>query len=136
MVAKLLTTIDLENGLKLKLYDQSRRLAGDRWLVSLDACIDIPVDAVCMGAANELGLHPGQIKTALGESIRFKQTLQRNFIEETEKQKVLQDLVGSFLSSAVKYLSHVEFPRRYLLKAYRKYREQRRWHTPSMANSD
>lgn len=119
-MAKLLKVIDLENGLKLKFYDRSRKLAGDRWLVSLDARIDILVDAVFMGTVTEPELDPGQIKTALGESIRFKQTLQRNFIDETEKQQVIQDLMVSFQSSAVKYLSRSEFPRKYLFKVYRK----------------
>ncbi|MBW2166593.1 MAG: hypothetical protein JRG74_11045 [Deltaproteobacteria bacterium] len=34
MEEKLIKNIDLENGLQLKLYDASRKLAGDRWLVS------------------------------------------------------------------------------------------------------
>jgi hypothetical protein len=121
-VAKLLKIIDLENGLKLKLYDCSRKAAGDRWLVSLDACIDIPVD-VAMDSAAEPALRSEQVKAALGESVRFRQSLQRNFIAETERQEVLQDLMVSFLSSTVKYLSRAEFPGKHLLKVYRKYRE-------------
>jgi hypothetical protein len=129
-VTKLLKTIDLENGLKLKLYDRSRKVAGDRWLVSLEACIDIPVDAV-MDSVAEPALRSEQVKTALGESVKFRQTLQRNFIAATEKQEVLQDLMVSFLSSTVKYLSRAEFPRKHLLSVYRKHRGRQ---TPASAD--
>ena len=34
-------TMDLDNGLKLEIYDISRKLAGDRWYVGMVARIDI-----------------------------------------------------------------------------------------------
>jgi len=41
---KLIKTIVLGNGLILEIYDQSREIAGDRWLVKMAAKINIPID--------------------------------------------------------------------------------------------
>ena len=43
MKEKLIKTLDLENGLQLNVYDASRELVGDRWLVSLIVRMDVPV---------------------------------------------------------------------------------------------
>ena len=43
MKEKLIETIELKNGMKLNFYDASRRLAGDRWLISLIIRMEIPV---------------------------------------------------------------------------------------------
>jgi hypothetical protein len=43
---KLINTIRLDNGLELKLYDSSRKVAGDRWRVGIVARIDISLDEV------------------------------------------------------------------------------------------
>jgi len=37
MEEKLIKTLDLKNGLQLKIFNASRNLVGDRWLVSLIA---------------------------------------------------------------------------------------------------
>jgi hypothetical protein len=118
-VAKLLTIIDLENGLKLKLYDRSRKLAGDRWFVSLTAVIDIPLDGVTVNAANKTAIDPGELKKAIGEKIRFEQRRQRHFIDAAQKDQVLQDLVNSFLTSVRPYLAHPAFAEKVVIKAYR-----------------
>jgi hypothetical protein len=36
MNEKLIKTIVLKNGLKLEIYDQSRKIAGNRWLVKVE----------------------------------------------------------------------------------------------------
>ena len=46
MQSKLIKTIDLENRMQLNLYDGSKKLAGDRWLVSLIIRMEIPVNEV------------------------------------------------------------------------------------------
>ena len=120
-MAKLPKIIDLENGLKLKLYDRSRKLAGDRWLVSLTAVIDIPLDGVAANAAGKMAVDPAKLKLALGEKIYFKQKMQRHFIDAAQKDQVLQDLMNSFLASARPYLAHPDFAEKVVVKAYREH---------------
>ncbi len=46
MKEKLIKTMDLKNSMYLKFYDNSKKLAGDRWLVSLIVRMEIPVAEV------------------------------------------------------------------------------------------
>ena len=41
---KLIKTIVLGNGLILEIYDHSRKIAGDRWLVKMVFKVDITID--------------------------------------------------------------------------------------------
>ncbi|MBL7208342.1 MAG: hypothetical protein ISS67_07485, partial [Desulfobacterales bacterium] len=44
MTSRLIKTIELKNNLTLNLYDESIKMIGERWLVTLVARITIPVD--------------------------------------------------------------------------------------------
>jgi len=41
--SKLIDRVPLENGLTLEMFDRSRPVAGDRWLVSFEARIEVKV---------------------------------------------------------------------------------------------
>ena len=107
----LIKTISLPNRLTLEIYDQCRKITGDRWLVKMAARIEIPLD----------GLQPeqtgGEFVNSLGyHSIRYEQQRERNFIGELQKNAVLNDLVTSFLTTNGEYLSHPEFAARFVHK--------------------
>ena len=90
MKEKLIKTIDLENGMKLNFYDGSRKLAGDRWLVSLIIRMEIPVTEVSMNEGSESTKSVDEIKNVLGEKILFEQKRERIFVNETEKQAAIE----------------------------------------------
>ena len=120
-MAKLFKIIDLENGLQLKLYDQSRKLAGDRWLVLLTAAIDIPLDGVAVNAADKTAINLDECKKTLGAKIRFEQKRQRSFIDAAQKDQVFKDLVNSLLTSSQRYFNHPAFAEKVVAKAYREH---------------
>jgi hypothetical protein len=62
----LVEEIRLENGLTLKLYDKSRPVAGDRWMVTFQACIDIEVKTESLEDM-PAGVSLEQIRSALGD---------------------------------------------------------------------
>ncbi|MBT9438589.1 MAG: hypothetical protein GAS50_05285, partial [Desulfobacterales bacterium] len=66
MEEKLIKTIDLENGLELKLYDASRKLAGDRWLVSLIARMEIPTSDSLLKEDVSPSLNVDEVRKVLG----------------------------------------------------------------------
>ena len=118
MEEKLIKIIDLENGLKLKLYDASRQLAGDRWLVSLIARIEIPTsDSLLKGDASPL-LNIDEVRKVIGEKLLFEQKREKIFIDEKEKDEVMKEIQDSFLSSSLSYFSHSDFPKKYILKKF------------------
>ncbi|UCD78264.1 MAG: hypothetical protein JSW26_23085 [Desulfobacterales bacterium] len=124
----LVQTILLENGLILEMYDQSRKVAGDRWLVKLVAKIDIPIDRLQTDAGEIRADDFKVLQASLGNCIRFQQGRERNFVDGRQKNAVFNDLLNSFLTSSQRYLAHPDFPLRYALREFRKRQQQRTWY--------
>lgn len=128
MPPKKIKSINFKNGLNVKLYDISRKLAGDRWYVGLLTQINIPLTDSLL---NENLLAPysiEDIRNALGATVCFEQKRERHFIDEKEKQGQLNDLIDVFMKSYQTYLSHPDFPSRYVLKEYKKCLERQTWY--------
>ncbi|UCF89955.1 MAG: hypothetical protein JSW39_16825 [Desulfobacterales bacterium] len=121
MAAKLIQTKALPNGLTLELYDASRKVAGDRWRVSLIAAMDIHLNGLPRSADDPASFKIDEIRRSLGAIVRFEQKRERNFIGSNQKEEVLGGLLDAFLTSSLAYLSHPDFARRFLLKQYKAY---------------
>ena len=119
MKKKLIKTIDIKKNITLNLYDSSKKLAGDRWLIKLIIRMEIPVKEALIQKDSELVDIVTEIKKVLGEKVLFEQVLERIFIDEADKETVLKELTESFLNNTLSYLSHEEFPKRYVLKKYK-----------------
>jgi hypothetical protein len=124
----LVQTILLENGLILEIYDQSRKIAGDRWLVKLVAKIDIPIDRLPTDAGAIGADDFKALKAFFGNCIRFQQRRERNFVDGRQKNAVFKDLMNSFLTSSQRYLTHSDFPSRHALREYGKRRQRSSWY--------
>lgn len=127
MEQTLIKTIELSNGLKLEFYDVSRKLAGDRWYVGIIARIDIPpIDSLL---TNQRLSHYSfeEIRNTLGESVRFQQKRERHYIDEREKDDLLNSLMGSFIKRTFNYFSHADFPDKCVLKEFQTYRKRKAW---------
>ena len=127
MEEKLIKVTDLENGLVLKLYDESKKIAGDRWLVCLSARIDVPVNDLLF--EKDQSATTDEIKEAFGESVLFEVKRDRNFVEDDQKDAMFKEVCVSFLSSSISYLSHPDFAKRFVSKKFKEYMERRKWET-------
>jgi len=117
MKEKLIKTLDLENGLQLEIYDASRNIAGDRWLVSLIARMEIPVSKVL--EKNDPQVNVKELKYVLGERIIFEQKRQKTFVDHKEKESTFRKVCDVFIDSSLKYLSKETFPKQFILKTYK-----------------
>jgi len=127
MGASLLKKIELESGLELQIFDVSRRLAGDRWYVGFAAQVEIPM-AFLANRADSAEIDIEKMKAALGETVRFEQKRERHYIDEKEKDSVLESLMRNFLDSTLQYLSAKDFAKKYALKVYKKEIEKASWY--------
>ncbi len=118
MEDNLIKTIDLENGLKLKLFDASRKLIGDRWLVSLITRIEIPINELLLKKDGAPLLNVDEVIKALGEKVFFEQKREKIFINDKEKDAVMKGIQDLFLSSSLLYLSRSDFAQKYILKRF------------------
>jgi len=121
-------SIKLSNGLKLDFYDISRKLAGDRWYVGLIARIDIPLIDSLLTNQHLSQYSVEEIRNMLGKSVRFQQKRERHYIDEREKDDLLNDLMDSFIKRTLNYLSLPDFPGKYILKEFQTYRKRKIWY--------
>ena len=126
MDRSLLRKIDLECGLELEIYDVSRKLAGDRWYVGFIARVEIPIIFLA-GNANLPEVDIEKMKDVLGETVRFEQKRDRHYIDEKEKDALLNGLIDDFLVSTLPYFSEKDFAKKYALKAYKKKLKKASW---------
>lgn len=118
MKEKLIKTLDLKNGLQLNVYDASRKLVGDRWLVSLIVRMDVPLTEALKKNRRQPMESINEIKSMLGESVLFEKKRERNFVDTTAKETVFKELCDMFLNSSLSYLAKDIFPKQYILKKY------------------
>ena len=129
MKEKLIETMDLENGMQLNFYDASRKIAGDRWLISLIVRMEIPITEVLIKDPGQSTERVNEIANVLGKNVLFEQKRERNFIDDTKKTEVFKELYDSFVNSTFVYLSNKAFPRKYITKKFREAVEKRsRYH--------
>jgi len=118
---KLVKIMELENGLVLKLFDVSKKIAADRWLVAFIARIEILTDNFLTEKNFSLNVTADEIKKSLGSMVIFEKKDERNFIDEKKKDEVFKNLSLSYLNTSLSYLSHTDFSKKFILKKYKEY---------------
>ena len=95
-------TIELTSGLQVDFYDESIKVAADRYMVRLRFCMNIPVSEDKV--------------SSLGPSVNFEQIRERIFVSADQKEIVLQTLLDTCISHATQYMGHPDFVPKYLEK--------------------
>ena len=126
MEEKQIDTVALENGRFVKLYDASRPVAGDRWLVRLVARLPMGVDSAAADLSRA-GIDPEAVRERLGSEVVFEYAAQRQFVDEKEKERVLTVQKDAFLETVAGYLGKTSFAARFIEKRYREAEEKARW---------
>jgi hypothetical protein len=129
----LMETRQLSNGTTLKLYDVSRRQGADRWIVAMEARLDIPVTEDAFPPEPMNGLTLASVRDALGPRVVFLSRRARIFVPDDEKEDVLTILRDEFFANAVPYLSRPVFPARFIIKQYREVQQKKAWQDAAAA---
>jgi hypothetical protein len=116
----------LENGLVLEFWDLSRPTAGDRWQVTLEARIAVPVEEGSLPP--ELKGQLAEVLALLGPEVRFSHQETRNFVDQARMPALLQEMESWIWASVKRYVSHPEFAPRFLRQQYQKQQERARWY--------
>lgn len=128
MKEKLIKTVQLKNNLTLELFDASRKIAGDRYLVSLISRIKIPIINYLFDEKDKKKPNIDDIIKELGEIIIFENKSDRNFIDEKEKNIIINQLRDHVLINIIQYYSHVDFGKKYVLKRYYEQIKNKNWY--------
>ena len=116
----------MSNGLILELYDRSRRVAGDRWLVSLLAKVEVPILPEYFSTLEHGEQAQHEMIAAYGDPLVFTQEKVRHFVDEKAREDVLATLCQRFKNTLVAYLGSPKFASSYVLKKYGDLRDHER----------
>ncbi len=125
-IPKLLLCRSLPNGLGLEVYDCSRPMAGDRWQVTLELRLPIPVSPATIPA--DLADRAQEVSEALGPEIIFTQQEVHHFIDAREVPGLLQEMQTRLVEGLVGYLGHPDFAGRYIRQKFANHQERQRRH--------
>lgn len=116
---RLVEKISLSNGLVLEAWDFSRHTAGDRCQVVFVCRIAVELKLDYFPSTPEGEAMCGELERAFGRTLFFEYTSKRNFIAEDDREKVWRELLEYFKQDSLRYVSHPQFAKRYVLSRYR-----------------
>ncbi len=118
MTSNQIKKIVLKNGLTLEFIDNSRKIAGDRYRVELKTRIAVPVEKGWFTDTDPAAPSLAEITNKVGDTVFFEQKKERNFVDEGEKEAVLNDIIEVAEDFGIRYLGHPDFPQKLILKRY------------------
>ncbi|MCS7199083.1 MAG: hypothetical protein N2327_00380 [Caldimicrobium sp.] len=104
--AKCVERIPLRNGLILEIWNYSRKLAGDRWLVGFLAQIEVIPDRDDF--SNSFYYEKFYEKTEGKFYYRYRK--ERTFVPEAEVGRIFEEIKENFFKAALPYISREDFP--------------------------
>ncbi|MBX6422466.1 hypothetical protein K3767_02525 [Thermosulfurimonas sp. F29] len=107
---RLVEKIHLPNGLCLEIWDYSRKLAGDRWLVGMLAQVAVEPEPERFSSPETYQ----RFREMTEGFVYYRYRKERHFVDERERESLFQSLKENFLRAALNYLSHPEFRERLL----------------------
>ena len=119
MSGRLVEIIELDNDLKVEIWDLSRVLAGDRWLVSLEARADVPLAPEMLPPTDEREKLLEVLRRVYGDKVPYRYKQERHFVDKREKEALFQEFLGILKRNVVPYLSHRDFARRLVVSKIR-----------------
>ena len=129
MSEKLIEKVTLPNGLILELWDNSRLMAGDRWLVSLKAKVEVPILPEYFSTLDHADQAYRDLVDAHGDPLVFTQEKVRHFVDDSETKGTITGLCQRFKDNLIGYLGNPKFAPQYVLKKYGDLRDRQNWST-------
>lgn len=117
--ARSLEDEQLANGVMVRFYDESRRVAGDRWQVTVryDVVVSVPETFWGMVSAEPEILK--EIRATLGSEIVLSNSYERNFISVEEKEGLIADVISRTRKNIFGYLADPGFPESYFKRRFK-----------------
>ncbi|UCF55902.1 MAG: hypothetical protein JSW15_07230 [Deltaproteobacteria bacterium] len=122
MPEKLIQAIVLDNHLNLEIWDLSRVLAGDRWLVCLEARMDISLEMKYFDSLPEKEKLFSVMEKIYGPEVPYRYKEEKHFVDQSEKDELVHEFIEMMKENLVPYLSHPDFSRRFIMSRLKELR--------------
>jgi len=124
MSEKLIQAIVLDNHLNLEIWDLSRILAGDRWLVCLEARMDISLEMKYFDSLPEKEKLFSVMEKIYGPKVPYRYKEEKHFVDQSEKDELVHEFIEMMKENLIPYLSHPDFSRRFIMSRLRELRSK------------
>jgi hypothetical protein len=114
----------LANGIVVRFYDESRRVAGDRWQVTVRYDAVVPVSESFWSLVSETPELIAEIRATLGAEIVLTHVNERNFISVEEKEVLVAEIVRQARKNIFGYLADPGFPEHFFKRRFKEAREE------------
>jgi len=115
--------IPLENGLILEIWNYSRKIAGDRWLVGFLAQIGITPSEKDFSNSD----YYQKFLEKTDGKVYYRYRKERHFVPEDSVSTIYSNIKENFLKAALPYLSHPDFKERLLKHEVKQFEKQIDW---------
>jgi hypothetical protein len=113
----------LENNMTLTVYDQSKKMVGDRWQVKVVCEVALPVAEEFFSRLSEEDLAlQAEIRERMAGLILFSAAKERTFVAESDRDALVQLMVTEIMTSMLVYLNRPEFPEKLFARRYEELR--------------
>ncbi|OGQ87798.1 MAG: hypothetical protein A2512_09105 [Deltaproteobacteria bacterium RIFOXYD12_FULL_56_24] len=121
---KIIEQRNLENNMTLTVYDQSKKMVGDRWLIKIICEADLPVADEFFSRLPEADLAlQEEVREKMAGSVKFSATKERTFVAENERAALVEGMVADILTNMVTYLNKPGFPEKLFARKYEEMRK-------------
>jgi len=124
-VERLLKEWTLDNGLLLKVADESTQYYADLWNLKMVIKGRIKVTSDHLKAICPSSPLKQEAKETLGTEVAYHRELTRIGVRGAEKEERIRTLLGSFEQNALPYLRHPTFPEKLVIHQWQKIIEER-----------
>jgi hypothetical protein len=111
----LIEEINLDNGLILKIFDLSRRIAADT--VKVEVFFQTKISLKESYFANTEDYN--QVRNIMGDELTYEHTQERTFVSGDEEHSVRIELINTFKNNSLNYLSSANFSKKMALSTLR-----------------
>jgi len=125
MSEKLFETITLDNNLDLEIWDLSRVIAGDSWLVSMEARLNVPIEIEHLETLPDKEKVLAILKETFGAKISYRYNQEKFFVDKNKKRHVFKENLERLKESVLQYLSRPDFARKLVLSKCRELNAQK-----------
>jgi hypothetical protein len=114
----------LANGIVVRFSDESRRVAGDRWQVTVRYDAVVSVSESFWSLVSEKPELIAEIRATLGAEIVLTHANVRNFISVEDKEALIAEIVSQARKNIFGYLADPGFPERFFKRRFKEAREE------------
>jgi len=110
----LIRTIPLDNGLKLNVYDRTKRYYEAFYLVKLEVICEVPLQMDFFAAESDFL----EAKKLLGDTVVYRRTLEHMGVASTELDNSKKSLLRNFEQNAIPYFAVADFPQKIVVSEF------------------